>query len=383
MGILFVANTSFFLRNFMLGTMKRVREEGCEVVAAAPVDELTPRIVAEGFPVHPVRELDRKGANPLQDIRLVRELYALYRREKPDLVLHFTIKLNVFGGIAARLAGVPSIPTITGLGWLFTDRSAKALLGAQGYKLLYRFALGPCPQVVFLNRDDRAFFVKSRLAREARCIVIPGSGVNTDRFAPPGTAINRGEHGCCVFLLIGRLLWDKGIAEYADAARIVKKTYPDAEFRLLGPFDRENRAAVPESAVRGWEAEGAITYLGRTDDVRPFVEESDVVVLPSYREGLPSVLLEAMSMARPVIASDVPGCRDLVEEGRTGFLVPAQDAGTLADRMITCIGMGPGGRGKMGMKARERVLREFDARKAEGAYASLVNGALDRKTRAR
>jgi len=310
-------------------------------------------------------------------------LYALYRREKPDLVLHFTIKLNVFGGIAARLAGVPSIPTITGLGWLFTDRSAKALLGAQGYKLLYRFALGPCPQVVFLNRDDRAFFVKSRLAREARCIVIPGSGVNTDRFAPPGTAINRGEHGCCVFLLIGRLLWDKGIAEYADAARIVKKTYPDAEFRLLGPFDRENRAAVPESAVRGWEAEGAITYLGRTDDVRPFVEESDVVVLPSYREGLPSVLLEAMSMARPVIASDVPGCRDLVEEGRTGFLVPAQDAGTLADRMITCIGMGPGGRGKMGMKARERVLREFDARKAEGAYASLVNGALDRKTRAR
>ena len=383
MKILFVANTSFFLHNFLLGIMRRAQEEGYEVIAAAPSDDYTPKVEAQGFPIASLQCLDRKGSNPIRDFRFMRELLHLYNRERPDLVFHFTIKPNVFGGIAARLARVPSIPTVTGLGWLFTDRSAKAVLGSYGYKMLYRVAFKSCPRALFLNDDDRAFFVEQRLAPAQRALVTPGSGVDTERFAPTE---HTGEHGTqkdFVFLLIGRLLWDKGIAEFVEAAAAVKKSHPDAQFQLLGPIDQENRAAVAESMVRKWVEEGTVNYLGRTDDVRPYIAQSDVVVLPSYREGLPSALLEAMSMARPVIASNVPGSRGLVEEGRTGFLVEARNPNDLAGRVIACIDMGKDGLRTMGKRAREKVLRQFDARQASEAYLSVMNETLKGKSYAR
>jgi glycosyltransferase involved in cell wall biosynthesis len=381
--ILFVANTSFFLHNFLLGIMRRVREEGYEVIAAAPSDDYTPKVETQGFPIFPLQHLNRKGSNPVADLRFMQELLRTYNRERPALVLHFTIKPNVFGGIAARLARVPSIPTVTGLGWLFTDRSVKALLGAQGYKVLYRIALQACPRALFLNEDDRAFFVEQRLVPAQRSIVVPGSGVDTERFAPIEHKGNQDSQQDFVFLLIGRLLWDKGIAEFVEAAATVRKSYPGAQFQLLGPIDQENRAAVAESMVRKWVEEGTINYLGRTDDVRPYIAQSDVVVLPSYREGLPSALLEAMSMARPVIASNVPGSRGLVEEGRTGFLVEVRNATDLAGRVITCIDMGKDGLRTMGKRAREKALREFDAQKASETYTSIINEALKEKAYAR
>jgi glycosyltransferase involved in cell wall biosynthesis len=381
--ILFVANSSFFLHNFLLGIMRRAREEGYEVVAAAPFDNHTSKVEAEGFPVSTLQHLDRKGSNPIRDFRFMRELLRTYHRERPDLVLHFTIKPNVFGGIAARLARVSSIPTVTGLGWLFTDRSAKAALGAQGYKVLYRMAFRACPRALFLNEDDRAFFVEQRLTAAQRSLVIPGSGVDTERFASVKGAGDEDTQKTFVFLLIGRLLWDKGIGEFVEAAAAVRKSHPNAQFQLLGPMDQENRAAVAESVVRTWVEEGTVVYLGRTDDVRPFIAQSDVVVLPSYREGLPSSLLEAMSMARPVIAGNVPGSRGLVENGETGFLVEARNAVNLADRVIACLEMGKEGLRAMGEKAREKVLRDFDSRKASEAYVSIINETLKRKAHAR
>jgi hypothetical protein len=193
MRILFVANTSFFLHNFMLGTMRRVREEGCEVVAAAPVDGLTPRVEAEGFRVHPLRELDRKGSNPFQDLRLLRELYGLYRREKPDLVLHFTIKVNVYGSIAAKLAKTKSVCTVTGLGWLFTEKGVVTAIGGMLYKILYRIAFVFTEKVIFQNHDDRDFFLRRKLVSNDKALVTPGVGIDTSHFiiAPLSKAESR------------------------------------------------------------------------------------------------------------------------------------------------------------------------------------------------
>ena len=376
MKILVVSNTSFFLYNFLLGLMREFRREGAVVSGVAPLDGFSERLRAEGFPVIPVTQLNRKGSNPLEDLRLMLELRRIYAREQPDLVLHFTIKLNVYGSIAARLAGTKSIFTVTGLGWLFTDKSLKAALGSFGYKILYRIAVSSSQHVVFLNHDDRAFFLCNRLVRDEGCSVIPGAGVNTDIFQPAFCGEQGSNDAAPSFLLIGRMLWDKGVREFADAAAIVKRTQPAAQFLLLGPMDKENRSAIPETVISGWEGKGVVQYLGRTDDVRPFICRSDVVVLPSHREGVPSSLLEAMAMGKPVITTDAPGCKEVVEDGKTGFIAPVKDAPALADCMLRFIKLSRTEREAMGQNARAKVLREFDEKVAVGAYLRLAKNVL-------
>jgi glycosyltransferase involved in cell wall biosynthesis len=374
--VFLVSNTSFFLYNFLIGLMKRLKNEGLEVVAVAPLDGFSDKLEAEGFPLIPLTQLNRKGSNPLEDLRLMLELRRIYAREKPDLVLHFTIKLNVYGSIAARLAGTKSICTVTGLGWLFTDRSLKATVGGLGYKMLYRIALSFSEHVVFLNRDDNAFFLSSGLLKGGKCSVIPGAGVNTGIFYPGFCGEHGSDPAVPSFLLIGRMLWDKGVREFADAASIVKKTEPAAQFLLLGPMDQENRSAIPETVIAGWESKRIVQYLGRTDDVRPFICGIDAVVLPSYREGVPSALLEAMAMCKPVITTDAPGCREVVEDGKTGFIAPVKDAAALADCMLHFIRLSRTEREAMGQNARAKVLREFDEKIVVGEYLQLVKNAL-------
>jgi glycosyltransferase involved in cell wall biosynthesis len=172
------------------------------------------------------------------------------------------------------------------------------------------------------------------------------------------------------------MLWDKGVREFADAAGIVKKTYPAAQFLLLGPVDKENRSAIPETAIEDWERKGLVRYLGGTDDVRPFICETDAVVLPSHREGVPSSLLEAMAMGKPVITTDAPGCREVVEDGKTGFIAPVKDAPALADCMLHFIRLSRTEREAMGQNARAKVLREFDEKVVVGEYLQLVKNAL-------
>ncbi len=374
--VLVVSNTSFFLHNFLLGLMRRFRTEGVVVSGVAPRDGFSERLEKEGFPVIPLTQLNRKGSNPLEDLRLMLELRKIYARERPDLVLHFTIKLNVYGSIAARLSGTRSICTVTGLGWLFTDGGLKATLGGLGYKMLYRIALSHSEHAVFLNRDDRSFFLRSGLVRESKCSVIPGSGVNTDTFQPAICGEQSDNRSASSFLLFGRMLRDKGVYEFAEAASIVKKSQPASRFLLLGPVDKENRAAIPESVIADWERKGVVEYLGRTDDVRPFICASDAVVLPSYREGIPSVLLEAMAMGKPVITTDAPGCREVVEGGETGFIAPVKDAPALADCMLRFMKLSRAEKEAMGGQARAKVLREFDEKVVIGAYLELVESAI-------
>lgn len=375
--ILCVSNSSFFLFNSFLPVMNAMREVGFDVRAIAPVDGWTERLKGANFPFVPLRRFDRKTANPLKDLRLLAELLTIYRRERPDLVLHFTIKANVYGTIAAHLAGARSICTVTGLGWLFTQRTLKTLIGGAGYKFLYRIAFSWADRVVVLNDDDRLFFLRNRLLGEDKCAVIPGQGVDTSRFVP--NDFSSRFNGCPVFLLIGRLLWDKGIGEYVEAARIVKAKQPGVEFRLLGPLDTGNRAAIPEHRIRGWEREGLISYLGKTEDVRPFIASCDAVVLPSYREGVPTALLEAMSMQKPVITTDAPGCREVVEDRENGFIVQPKNVPALAGALETFVALSEEEKVRMGRKGRQLAVNRFDERIVTDAYLALVRQALHRR----
>ena len=234
--LLCVANTAFFIHNYLLGVIKAFKEDGFEVVLAAPEDEYSKTLEGEGFRCIPVRQLDRKGANGLKDLKLMAELLGIYRRERPDMVLHYTIKLNVYGTFAARLAGAHSVCTVTGLGWLFTEKTLVTMVGGFLYKILYKIAFSMAFGVVFQNSNDRDFFIRNRLVTEVKTFLTPGPGVDTDHFSPvfcqsqdKGQTSDR-----VVFLLLARILWDKGIGEFVEAARVVKQNHPECRILARG-----------------------------------------------------------------------------------------------------------------------------------------------------
>jgi glycosyltransferase involved in cell wall biosynthesis len=300
--------------------------------------------------------LDRKGVNPLRDMRTLRDLTRLLKEERPDLLFASTIKPVIYGCMAARLALVPHVyAAITGLGYVFeADSVFKKCVRLLGVGL-YRLALGKAEGIFFQNRDDAGVFRESGIIGDrTRVLFSRGVGVDTKHFAlaplPPPPP---------VFLLVARLLEAKGLAEYAAAARLLKARYPDARFQVLGPPE-QGFGGVGLDRVRSWEAEGCIEYLGRTNDVRPYLAAAHALVLPSWREGTPTSIMEGMSMGRPAVVTDVPGCREVVRDGVNGCLVPVRDARALARAMESFILM-PESIARMGAVAREIAVRECDA----------------------
>ncbi|MGN6669540.1 MAG: glycosyltransferase family 4 protein, partial [Trinickia sp.] len=268
-------------------------------------------------------------------------------------VFHYTIKANIYGSVAAWLARVPSIAVTTGLGYVFIQKSRAASVA----KALYRFAFRFPREVWFLNRDDHSAFLNERLlARPERAKQLHGEGVDLEHFGL--TPLPHEAH--VTFVLIGRLLWDKGVGEYVEAARIVRKQYPHTRFQLLGPVGVDNPSAITQADVDGWQREGVVDYLGEAHDVRPFIAKADCVVLPSYREGVPRTLMEASAMGRPIVATDVPGCREVVDDGVTGLLCEVKNARSLADKITRIVQMDEGARRDMGLRGREKVMAEFD-----------------------
>jgi glycosyltransferase involved in cell wall biosynthesis len=376
--ILVAANTAFFIHNYLLGVIKALRDDGFEVVLAAPDDEYTGILEGEGFRCIHVRQLDRKGANGFKDLRLMAELLRIYKKERPHMVLHYTIKLNVYGTFAAKLARAHSVCTVTGLGWLFTEKTLVTAIGGFLYKILYRIAFAAASGVVFQNSSDRDFFVGNHLVSQSKVYLTPGPGVDTDHFSP-ALCENQDRElagGKVVFLLLARILWDKGIGEFAEAARIVKQSHADAEFWLVGPMDSENRAAIPEDVVKAWTDQGVLRYFGRAHDVREYYCQCDVAVLPSYREGTASSLIEAMAMGKAVITTDAIGCRDVVEDRKNGFLVPLKDSKALADAMIAYIDLPGEEKEEMGKYSRVKALRDFDKRMVTDTYRKIIRSAL-------
>jgi glycosyltransferase involved in cell wall biosynthesis len=283
----------------------------------------------------------------------------------PDVVFHYTIKPNIYGSIAAWLARVPSIAVTTGLGSVFIRKSRAAVIAKTLYRLAFRFPR----EVWFLNRDDQAAFLERRLlAHPERARLLNGEGVDLEHFAH--TPSPRTQN--FAFILIGRLLWDKGVGEYVDAARALRAKYPQTRFQLLGPAGVDNPSAITLEEVRAWEREGVIEYLGEAHDVRPQIANADCVVLPSYREGVPRTLMEASAMGRPIVATDVPGCREVVDDGVTGLLCEARNAASLAEKLEQMIAMSDEERRTMGERGRAKVTEEFDEAAVVARYLKTL-----------
>ena len=306
--------------------------------------------------------LHRTGLNPLKDVKTLFSLRKVLKEIKPDIVFSYTVKPIVYGSIAAHMAGVRQMyAMITGLGYVFIGQTFKQRLLTQIVAFLYRRGLKYNQVVFFQNPDDLHLFVsKSIVPKTAKPVLVNGSGVNIEKFAfaPP-------KLSPVTFLLIARLIKDKGILEYVESARLLKQKYPDARFQLLGPLDI-NPAAITQEQLERWTKEGIIEYLGKTNDVRPYIADASVFVLPSYREGTPRSVLEAMSMGRPIITTDAPGCRETVIDGKNGFLVPVKDVDTLKSAMEKFI-QEPDLISQMGKQSRIIAEEKYDVRKVNRA----------------
>jgi glycosyltransferase involved in cell wall biosynthesis len=296
-------------------------------------------------------------------------LYLLYLgRIRSDLILSFTIKPNIYASLAARLLKIPIVNNVSGLGTAFIKEGPVTEIT----KFLYRLAFKGSSTVFFQNDEDREQFIGARIVTRAQASLLPGSGVDLERFSPAPLPTEKPFR----FLLIARLVWDKGIREYVEAARLVRQQFPDVQFQILGPVDVDNRTAVPRATLNTWVAEGTIEHLGAAADVRPYLGRADCVVLPSYREGLPRSLLEASAMARPIIGTDVPGVRDVVQDGVTGLLCEVRSAQSLAAAMLSMLALSHDERSQMGWSGRRKVEQEFDVSIVTRSYMEAAERML-------
>ncbi|GAB7522567.1 glycosyltransferase family 4 protein [Paraburkholderia sp. 2C] len=366
--VVLVCNTSFAIYTYRQGLIRTLVARGVEVSVIAPRDRTTDLLTGMGCRFIELA-VASKSTNPLDDLRTLLQLYRLYRRIRPHVVFHYTIKPNIYGSVAARLAGVASVAVTTGLGYVFIQHSR----AAQVAKRLYRFAFRFPREVWFLNRDDEAAFIEQKLlVYPKRARLLHGEGVDLEQFAPAPPA-RRASPERFAFVLIGRLLWDKGIGEYVEAARTLRARFPQARFQLLGPLNVENPSAISRADVDAWQREGVVEYLGEAHDVRPVIAAADCVVLPSYREGVPRTLLEAAAMERPIVATDVPGCREVVEHGVNGLLCEVRNVESLADALARMLEMTETERRAMAQRGRQKVANEFDERLVIERYKDLLN----------
>jgi glycosyltransferase involved in cell wall biosynthesis len=365
--VILVCNTSFAIYTYRQGLIRTLVARGVEVTVIAPRDRTTDLLAEMGCRYIELA-VASKSTNPLDDLRTLWQLYRLYRSIEPHVVFHYTIKPNIYGSVAAWLAGVASVAVTTGLGYVFIQKSR----AAQVAKRLYRFAFRFPREIWFLNHDDEAAFIEQNLlVHPERARLLHGEGVDLEQFAPAPLP-ERSSRAEFVFVLIGRLLWDKGIGEYVEAARRLRVRYPFARFQLLGPLNVDNPSALTRADVDAWQQEGIVDYLGEAHDVRPVIAAADCVVLPSYREGVPRTLMEAAAMGRPVVATDVPGCREVVEHGVNGLLCEVRNVESLAAQLARMLDMSDAERRAMGQRGRQKVASEFDERLVIERYKDLL-----------
>lgn len=364
MRILITVNAAWNIWNFRKPIVEALIADGHLVTIAAPADDSVPDLQALGCDFIPL-QMDAKGLNPLDGASLISQFRRIMRAAESDLVLSYTIKNNLFGAIAAKSLRIPFIPNVTGLGTAFLSGKVLQTVAEQ----LYRAAFGSLPVVFFQNEDDLALFVKRSLVRTEQAKLLPGSGIDLDRFSatpfPVGAEFK-------TFLMISRLLRDKGVIEYVDASRVVRQKYPTAHFQLLGAIGSENRTSIGVTEVETWVAEGVVDYLGTTSDVRPFIEGASCIVLPSYREGAPRTLIEAAAMARPVITTDVPGCRSVLDPMISGYLCEPRSAPSLAKSIEQFLSLSDSAQAEMGLAGRRKMASEFDQAIVVKAYRSAI-----------
>ncbi|NEW59764.1 glycosyltransferase family 4 protein, partial [Sulfurovum sp. bin170] len=291
--------------------------------------------------------------------------YRLYREIKPDMLLIYTIKPNIYGGMVSKLLNIPTLNVIAGLGTVFLNDNLSSKIARWLYKTSFRNN-----RVLFENEDDSNEFLFRNLVQKEQVRLIPGSGINTEVFQPKIGVVSDSS---MVFLLIARLIRDKGIVEYIDAIESIRPKYPEVKFKLLGSYYEGNPSAISEDEVSSWVESGTVEYLGYTDAVLEEIQKADCIVLPSYREGLSRVLLEAGSMSKPIITTAVTGCRDVVDDGVNGYLVPVKDSSSLATAMERMIALSQSERIDMGKKGRAKVIDEFDEKIVIEHYLAVIS----------
>ncbi|MDW8231087.1 MAG: glycosyltransferase family 4 protein [Saprospiraceae bacterium] len=365
--VLLMANSAWNLWNYRRALVRALQEKGYEVLLAAPEDRFSARLEA---PFHSLRQWERGRFSPVALLRAVVEMARLMRREQPALCLFFTIPANLLGGWAAQLARTPYVAVVEGLGYAGSHALRWRLVG----RPLFRSVLRSAWRVLFLNADDCQEAIREGLVASARAVLVPGPGVDAAHFAPRPSPV-RAE---VAFLYCGRLLRNKGVPVFVQAAQAVRAAGVRASFRILGAPDAGNPASLSMEEVLAWHRAGWVEYLGAADDVRPYLAEADAVVLPTYyREGMPRALLEAMCMEKIVIATNTPGCREVVVHGRTGFLVPPRDAQALAQAMLRVVALLPEQRAAMGREARQWVIERLSDRVVLPHYLAVVRAFFE------
>jgi len=351
--VCYLVNVDWFFLSHRLPLARAARDAGARVTVAAADTGCGALVRAEGFDFHPI-PFSRKGTNPAGEAAAIWKVAALYRRLRPALVHQVTIKPVLYGSLAARALRVPAVVNaISGLGYLFTGEDRGRALGRVVHGVYATALRNPRSRTIFQNPDDRALFVGRKLVRPEQTVLIRGSGVDCALFQPVPE-----PPGDPVVMLPARMLWDKGVGAFVDAARILRGRGARARFVLVGALDPGNPTAVPEAELRAWVAEGVVEWWGARTAMHHTLGEAAVVVLPSRREGLPKVLLEAAACGRPLVAADVPGCREVVRPGENGLLAPADDAPALA-RAIETLLASPELRARYGAAARAMAATEF------------------------
>jgi glycosyltransferase involved in cell wall biosynthesis len=369
--ILINLNTAWNLLNFRAGLIGGLISSGYEVVAVAPKDEYVVKLKLLGCRfVH--LKMDNQGTHFLRDLLLLFRYCRLLKTEKPDLCLFYTVKPNVYGSLASSLCSIPFINNVSGLGAVFIQGGWLKRFVSALYKLAFRNSY----RVFFQNRDDLGLFLEKKLVKVELTDVLPGSGINLHRFTPVDDTDRKSLNTPFRFLLIARMLKDKGVVEFVNAAQMLKESGVKAEFCLLGFLDVQNPAAISREQMKEWTDEGFVKYLGVSDDVREHIASADCIVLPSYREGTPRTLLEAAAMGKPIITTNVIGCKEVVEHGVNGFLCEVKNAQDLALKMKDMLFLSEGKRRSMGKNGRLKMEKEFDEKIVIQKYLQAIDLAL-------
>ena len=363
--IVVIENGLFSTYTMRDSLLKRLMKEGYEVYVLTHTNSFAAQVEKTGIKVINI------GSGNLHPIKVSKYIYKLFsslKRIKPDVVLTFSIRPAIWGNFITRYLKIPTITNITGVGPLFTSKNI-AYTAARSF---YRVALKKTPKVFFQNYDDMDLFISHKFVTPERAERIPGSGVDFVKFSPIKKDTKKDTFS---FLFIGRLIKDKGIFEFVEAARIIHKKYPQASFGVLGPFWNQNLKSntITKSQLQNWIDEGIIDYMGEKKDVRKFIAKADCIVLPSYREGTSNILLEAASMEKPAITCDTTGCKEIVVDGVTGFLCKVKDGKDLAEKMEKMILLSTLQREEMGQKAREKIIREYDKEIVIKAYLKAID----------
>jgi glycosyltransferase involved in cell wall biosynthesis len=369
--ILISLNTAWNLLNFRAGLIGGLISSRYEVVAVAPKDEYVVKLELLGCRfVH--LEMDNQGTNPIRDLLLLWRFFRLLKTEKPDICLFYTVKPNVYGSLASAICGIPFINNVSGLGAVFIQGGwLRRFVSA-----LYRLAFRNSNRVFFQNRDDLGLFLENKLVNVELTDVLPGSGINLHRFIPTYDADRKSLNSPFRFLLIARMLKDKGVVEFVKAAKLLKESGVKSEFFLLGFLDVQNPAAISSEQMKEWTEQGFVKYLGVSDDVREHIASADCIVLPSYREGTPRTLLEAAAMGKPIITTNVVGCKEVVEHGVNGFLCEVKNAQDLALKMKEMLLISEDQRRSMGENGRLKMEKEFDENIVIQKYLQAIDLAL-------